>query len=137
MTAITVQQPWAALIAAGAKRTENRTWRPRSVVGKPIAIHAGKRLPTDADIAEARLLARKDKDIDWEFAKRVLAGFPEAWSYGRVVAACIVGEPFRDGDGYWRWPLDDVRIATSAEVSGRPGFFSIPSVKVMRRPAQR
>jgi hypothetical protein len=132
--AITVRQPWAALIAAGAKRTENRNWRPRSVVGKPLAIHAGKYMPTDVDIADARRFARRDRDIDWESAKRVLNGAPEAWSYGCVVAACIVGEPFRDGDGLWRWPLDHVRIAMSPPVSGRPGLFSIPSVKVRRRP---
>ena len=94
MTAITVQQPWAALIAAGAKRTENRKYRPPSVIGKRLAIHAGKYRPTDADIAAARRCARRDRDIDWESARRVLNGAPEEWSYGCVVAACIVGEPF-------------------------------------------
>jgi hypothetical protein len=134
--AITVRQPWAALIAAGAKRTENRNWRSESIIGKPLAIHAGKYLPTDEDIRKARRLARRDRDIDWESAKRVLDGAPEEWSHGCVVAVCIVGEPFHGEDGLWRWPLDEVRIATSRPVSGRPGLFSIPSVRVRRRPVQ-
>ena len=136
VSAITVRQPWAALIEAGAKRTENRKWYPRSVIGKPLAIHAGKYLPTDEDIRTARRLSRRDPDIDWESAKRVLDGAPDEWSYGCVVAVCIVGEPFRSEDGLWRWPLDDVQVATSRPVSGRPGLFSIPSVRIRRRSVQ-
>ena len=41
--AITLDQPWASLIAAGAKRIETRHWPPpRAAIGKPLAIHAGK-----------------------------------------------------------------------------------------------
>lgn len=42
MRALTVRQPWASLIASGAKRIENRTWRPpAALMGQRIAIHAG------------------------------------------------------------------------------------------------
>lgn len=37
--ALTVRQPWAALIAAGVKDVENRTWQ--SNYRGPLAIHAG------------------------------------------------------------------------------------------------
>lgn len=43
MKAITILQPWASLIAIGAKRFETRSW-PTSYRG-PIAIHAGKSWP--------------------------------------------------------------------------------------------
>jgi len=41
MKAITILQPWASLIACGAKQIETRSWK-TSYRG-PIAIHAGKR----------------------------------------------------------------------------------------------
>jgi len=44
MKAITIQQPWAEMIARGLKRVENRTWR-TSHRG-PLAIHAGKSMAT-------------------------------------------------------------------------------------------
>lgn len=42
MRALTLTQPWASLVAIGAKRFETRGW-PTPVRG-PIAIHAGKNL---------------------------------------------------------------------------------------------
>ena len=43
MKAITLHQPWASLIAAGAKTTETRSWpAPKADWGSVIAIHAGK-----------------------------------------------------------------------------------------------
>jgi len=46
MKAITVMQPYATLIAIGAKRIETRSWR-TSYRG-PLAIHSSKRMPKDA-----------------------------------------------------------------------------------------
>lgn len=44
MKALTVWQPWASLIAIGAKPYEFRTWRPPpAIIGQRIAIHAGAR----------------------------------------------------------------------------------------------
>jgi len=40
MKALTIQQPWASMIASGEKWIENRTWR-TSYRG-PLATHAGK-----------------------------------------------------------------------------------------------
>ena len=42
MKAITLHQPWASLLACGAKKTETRSWPPlASIIGQRIAIHAG------------------------------------------------------------------------------------------------
>lgn len=44
MKALTIWQPWASLIVAGAKPYEFRGWRaPRSLIGQRIVIHAGAR----------------------------------------------------------------------------------------------
>jgi activating signal cointegrator 1 len=47
MRAITLHQPWASLIAVGAKRIETRSW-PTPYRGW-LAIHAGKTFPPDAE----------------------------------------------------------------------------------------
>jgi len=42
--ALSIQHPWAAAIAYGTKRVENRTWAaPRWAIGQVIAIHASKK----------------------------------------------------------------------------------------------
>lgn len=44
LPALTIWQPWATLIVAGAKPYEFRGWQPpRFYIGKRIAIHAGSR----------------------------------------------------------------------------------------------
>lgn len=45
MKAITVLQPWALLLACGAKKIETRSWTTK--YRGPIAIHAGKKDPHD------------------------------------------------------------------------------------------
>lgn len=45
--ALTVWQPWATLIAIGAKPFEFRGWAaPKAYQGQRIAIHAGSRRPS-------------------------------------------------------------------------------------------
>jgi hypothetical protein len=51
MKALTILQPWASLIAIGAKQIETRSW-PTNYRG-PLAIHAGKRI--DLEITRQRL----------------------------------------------------------------------------------
>lgn len=44
MPALSLWQPWATLIAVGAKRIETRHWAaPPSLIGRTIGIHAAKR----------------------------------------------------------------------------------------------
>jgi activating signal cointegrator 1 len=57
MKAITLTQPWATLVAIGAKRIETRSWS-TSYRGK-IAIHAAKGFPSEAKgFCEAQLVCR-------------------------------------------------------------------------------
>jgi len=46
MKAVSLTQPWATLIAIGAKRIETRSWRTRC--HGPIAIHAAQSFPRDS-----------------------------------------------------------------------------------------
>lgn len=49
LMALTVHAPWSGMIAAGLKPVENRSWPPpHQCMGRPLAIHAGKRLDFDA-----------------------------------------------------------------------------------------
>ncbi|HTG26068.1 MAG TPA: ASCH domain-containing protein [Reyranella sp.] len=48
MKALSIQQPWAWLIAEGLKDIENRNWS--TTYRGPIAIHAGKKLDVLADM---------------------------------------------------------------------------------------
>lgn len=57
MKAITLTQPWATLVAIGAKRIETRSWQ-TSYRG-PLAIHAGKGL---GDMSPSHLISLLNKD---------------------------------------------------------------------------
>lgn len=46
MKALTLTQPWATLLAIGAKRIETRSWS--TAYRGPLAIHAAKGFPRDA-----------------------------------------------------------------------------------------
>lgn len=56
MKALTLTQPWASLVAIGAKRIETRSWR--TPYRGPLAIHAAKGFPADArDFANCRMVS--------------------------------------------------------------------------------
>lgn len=59
MRALTIWEPWAILIAVGAKRFETRAWTPGEVAGETIALHAGKRFTSEErSIAQTAPFAR-------------------------------------------------------------------------------
>lgn len=71
MKALTVTEPWATLIAIGAKRIETRSW-PTDYRG-PVAIHASKKitsaevdLATDPNDPIAKALMRHGVQIFWQ-----------------------------------------------------------------------
>jgi activating signal cointegrator 1 len=46
---LSLTQPWASLVAIGAKKLETRSWPcPQNLIGQRIAIHASKGFPSDA-----------------------------------------------------------------------------------------
>lgn len=76
MKAISLWQPWATLMASGAKRIETRSWEPRGLkAGQLVAIHAGKRwtakereLCTDDPLFKRFLILAQRRGL-WDFDK--------------------------------------------------------------------
>lgn len=118
--AITLYQPWATLVAIGAKRFETRDWGPEDYRG-PLAIHAGKK--TDN-------LARFWDDPFCEVLKAAGYDGPEDLALGAVVCVASLDEvldtnldatilsvaklphegDFGDfGPGRWAWALSNVK----------------------------
>lgn len=105
MKALTIWEPWASLIAIGAKPYEFRSWRaPHWIVGQRIGIHAGAREPRRAEIADLlRRLALPDHawstglkpDIAIPFLEKARA-HPEWLCTSHMLCTAVVGEP-RDG----------------------------------------
>lgn len=62
MKAISLWQPWASLIACGAKPFETRHWAPpRELIGQRIAIHAAKKIDKGAkDFAQDLMYGQHD-----------------------------------------------------------------------------
>lgn len=119
MKVITVWQPWASLIAIGAKPYEFRSWKPpASLIGRRIAIHAAARLVMASEV-RALILALKgakgfrcpclDANIALPILQAILDGLsgspdtlfatPAARSVplSHVVCTAVLGEP-RRGD---------------------------------------
>lgn len=110
MKALTVWQPWATLIAIGAKPYEFRGWKPpKSVVGQRIAIHAGMRPVRQSEIRALIRGLRGDygftnpclhREIALPILERILDalfGTAEQLTVplGHVVATAKVGEAKR------------------------------------------
>jgi hypothetical protein len=136
MNTVSILQPWASLILAGAKRFETRDWR--TTHRGPLAVHAGRRLSP-----AARALCRREP-----FAGLLRgAGWPDPDSLplGAVLGtvelvACrrveelgpdVLSEAERAlGDftpGRWAWELSDPRpLAVPAPARGRLGIFPLP-----------
>lgn len=123
MSAITVWQPWATLIALGAKPFEFRKWpAPKSLVGKRIGIHAGARPVKASDIADILDRIRDgESSLVAKVAEPVLRERATA-AYARscMLGTAILGMPQRvtelfkgaaDSDRLdhhlWGWPLTD------------------------------
>lgn len=82
MKTLTLTQPWATLVAVGAKRIETRCWK-TSYRG-PLAIHAAKDFPRDArDFSTCNLVRRV---LALKFGDSHFAA--DAYPLGRVLATC-------------------------------------------------
>jgi hypothetical protein len=136
MRAITLWQPWASLILAGAKIHETRSWRiPPKLLGTRIAIHAGM------GKAPARMVSPALEELcgrifgpDWR------RGLP----LGRMICTCVLEADEATADvlgtadaddvasGIWTpgrraWRLTDVTAIDDPEqVSGLQGFWTHP-----------
>ncbi len=107
MKALTIWQPWASLIIAGAKPYEFRGWRaPRSLIGQRIVIHAAARKIDRIEVLGLlnTLIERDFDQIGCELAARTCLIPEKAISILNQALACelpisaglgttIIGEP--------------------------------------------
>ena len=119
MKALSLHQPWASLIAVGAKRVETRDWMPpQRLLGERLAIHATKQtvvFPDTPKYAEFNRAVARWLGPDWT----------DAVPRGAVVAVATLAKARRvlyphdipEGDealfgeyglDRWMWLLEDV-----------------------------
>lgn len=149
--ACTLWQPWASLVAAEAKTFEFRSWAaPRSIWGRRVAIHAGAR---KVSVAEVRALLVKLHSNRWretglvrepaiallEPARQEPALLPLA----SVLCLATLGEPIRDAQlaqelglehvndsereahSNWGWPLRKIeRLEPFVPARGAQGWWA-------------
>jgi hypothetical protein len=133
MKAISLWQPWASLIACGAKPYETRSWAPpRELIGQTIAIHAAKKIDKGAAQFAEELMYGQHKPGGFDLADKLAASFKGAPDemmglFGQAVMAigCVVctarldaafqlGEP---GEGTAVLAARVVRRLTSRQMS--------------------
>lgn len=127
MRVLSVQQPWAALIVAGLKDVENRTWVPATdVFSEPLLIHAS--LGVDRSI-----------NVD-----KLLAGLTD--TRGAIVGSVRVHDIVQDStsqwaqDGCYHWLLyGAVRFMRPIPCRGHLGLWKPPDdlAPKIRREARR
>jgi hypothetical protein len=147
MKAITVWQPWAQLIAIGAKPYEFRKWcPPRWMWGKHLAIHAGKRAIDEDELRDLYFRVRSgdastclELEPALALLDRVMAKHIEL-PKSCIVATCILTKCIRadeivgefgiatnDSDRAehfnWAWKLDEVQPRLTENVRGAQGLW--------------
>jgi hypothetical protein len=128
MKALTLTQPWATLVAIGAKRIETRSWSTR--YRGPLAIHAAKGLPRDCyelcfdePYYRTLMLALRQnlaghRDDDLVLREGLPRGFVlatcELVDCFRITDANAPGEPERSFGAYspgrFAWKLAEIRM---------------------------
>lgn len=113
MYALTVKQPFASAIIAGAKSLENRSWRPPArILGERIAIHAGS--------------ARHPL---W---RSVLPLWDGEQPFGALLGTVrVVGVVDHSDSPWWIGPLawvleDPIALASPIVMPGRLGLWRVP-----------
>lgn len=145
MKAITLTQPWATLVAIGAKCIETRSW-PTQYRG-PLAIHAGAGLGPVGGRAGLYDLAFSDPDgYFYQALKRANVFCIDDLPRGAIVATCyLVGCEETDwaveNNGIYKiiggerrhWPLTDQELAFGDYTPGRFAWL-LADVKPLAEP---
>lgn len=120
MKALTLYQPWATLIIHGPKRIENRRWTPpKDLIGKRIAIHAGKTIDGGAVIRHEDTLLKATGGV-FEIPTGVVLG-----------TAIVYGYVTRSDDEWFSgpigWQLAEVRaLPEPIPCRGAQGLWDLP-----------
>lgn len=156
MRALTLWQPWASLVIAGAKPYEFRSWRPpSSVIGQRIVIHASARKVDRREVEQLIRLLRAGGRYAAATAltpiERALAIlYFEDWPLGCGVGTAVIGEPrsgadigadlgvprandsSRDDHTNWGWPMLDIeRWPDPLPMRGAQGLWPWPEPEAL------
>jgi hypothetical protein len=123
MKAISLWQPWASLIACGAKPFETRHWAPpASMIGQTIAIHAAKKIDKGAALFAQDLMYGQHPQGGFDLANRLdatmegvademMGVFGQAcMPIGCVVCTAKLAAAFQLGE-----PFDETGVAAVVE----------------------
>lgn len=135
MKALTLWPEWAYAIRRLGKDGENRTWPLwESMIGKPIAIHAGA-LKVNAQAGSDRW-----RDLQAFYAATVRLGCPTPPSRADAIRSHIIavvtcvtptqhsGSKWAANDGQWFWPFTSIRILPDpVPCKGAQGLWDVPA----------
>lgn len=119
MKALTLTQPWATLVAIGAKKIETRSWGV-TYLG-PIAIHAGKEFPL-----EARRFALRPPCLDVMHAwwGGVINDWPLDALRGKVIATGMLVDVVRIEEDLLEGPFDLTKLGEIGEHEAAFGDYT-------------
>lgn len=151
MKALTLWQPWASLVVAGAKPYEFRSWRPpAAVVGQRIVVHASARKVDPREVEQLRSLLNAGgryaaatylMPIDAALAVLDAGTWPMGAGLGSaVVGSAVSGDQLaidfgvvkandssRNYHSNWGWPMLEVELWTDPlPVRGAQGLWTWP-----------
>ena len=111
---LSIQQPWAWLIATGQKDIENRSW-PTHFRGD-FYVQAGKYVPYEDDCRE----------IEQTYGVKL----PDAWDVGGIIGKvtlvdCVDKHKSKWFLGPYGFVLSNARLINFVPLKGRLGFFQI------------
>ena len=149
MKAISLHQPWASLIAVGAKTVETRSWRPPlSLIGERIAIHAAKKKsvmdavlwqplhgtwnysedmpPLGKVVATAILRCAHQVAYNLELAHMHPGTWMECAHWRRSIPFTVARDAYGDFTATrWLWFLEDIkRLDPPVPAKGHQGFWN-------------
>ena len=138
MKALTLYQPWASLIAIGAKHFETRSWAaPRTAIGDVVAIHAGRKEDRTfrwEDDQVLSLLGAEDLPKGAIVATARLMDVLPTWSAQVSPMEEHLGD-FSPSRYAWKF-VDVVRLTCPVPAKGHLGLWTVPQdleKEVLRR----
>lgn len=124
MKALSVKNPWAALIVSGKKDIENRTWRTN--YRGTIMIHCSQKRDPLGEQKLWELATRGD------YEKNSAAAYIPHWNKsGQIIGSvkivdCVQGHysPWAE-EGLWHWVLEDAKsFMISVPAKGKLGIWN-------------
>ena len=142
MRCLSLTQPYASLVVMDEKSYETRSWKPSKnmmdkIKGKPVAIHAGKKLPTwMISLPKTSIFARSLYDfyrnVD-DLPLGAIVGTVEILGFVQTekIVEYISPKEFAFGDysaGRWAWNLWNPRmLKTPIPCNGMLSLWEVPS----------